>query len=159
MRFLADSTLGRLARWLRLLGYDAADYTGIIDRHFLNQAWREERIALSRKRNMQKRDFRGTLIIIEEDLVRDQIAALVRRLSLHVEPENLFTFCLECNERLTLVAKEKIQNQVPEYVFSTQEIFKICPKCDKIYWQGTHRERAMALLGKILDTPLKKDNA
>lgn len=150
LKFMVDQTLGRLGRWLRTLGCDTADYKGAIDRGFLNAARDEGRLALSRKRDMARRNYRGTLIIIEEDQVEDQIRALIEKLRLNLEPDRIFTICLDCNAELMPVAKEDVRREVPEYVFATQEEFRNCPICGRIYWAGTHKERALAFIRQIL---------
>jgi uncharacterized protein with PIN domain len=57
----------------------------------------------------------------------------------------MFTRCILCNEPLTDIAKEKARGRIPEYVFKTQDKFVCCPKCSRIYWQGTH-------WGNVVDT-------
>jgi uncharacterized protein len=152
MKFLVDKTLGRLGRWLRTMGYDTADYLGEIDRGFLETARTEGRIALTRKREMAGREFRGTLLVLWEDRVEDQIKTLTKKLSLKMEPDSLFTICLGCNAKLVRVEKGEIKTEVPEYVFATQVDFRRCPKCGKIFWPATHRERALEYLKRVLQT-------
>ena len=132
------------------MGYDAADYPGEIDRGFLETARKEGRIALTRKREMAERDFRGTLLILWEDRVEDQIGTLARKLSLKMDTDSLFTRCLNCNSDLVRVEKNTIKSEVPEYVFATQEDFRRCPKCGKIFWPATHREHALSFLKDLL---------
>ncbi len=139
-----------MARWLRTMGYDAADYREDTDRGFLETARKEGRVALTRKREMVRREFRGTLIVVEEDRVEDQIRALAKLLFLEAVPERLFERCLDCNVQLVGIAKDKIKSEVPEYVFATQVDFRCCPKCGKIFWPATHRERALAYLENCL---------
>ena len=144
MRFLLDTTLGRLGRWLRTLGYDAEVYKGPIDRSFLNAAWKDQRIALTRKRAMAQRNFRGVMFVVEEDRVQGQLAFLIDKLGLTISENRLFTICLHCNLPLVPIPKETIRNVVPIYVYETQRAFMRCPQCGKIYWAGTHRDRALA---------------
>jgi uncharacterized protein with PIN domain len=149
MKFLADKTLGRLARWLKTLGYDTELYPGESGRSFLEAARKGGRIALSRKRDLAGRNFRGTLLVIRNDRIRDQIKELVNRLDLKPETGKVFTVCLVCNEPLESVPKDDIRDDVPEYVFETQESFRKCPKCGKIYWPATHREHALEFLRQL----------
>ncbi len=150
MRFLTDKTLGRLNRWLRTLGYDAELYPGASDRGFLEAARKEGRVALSRKRELARRAFRGKLIVIQNDQLRDQLIELFERLDLKPEAEKVFTVCLACNEPLQGISKDEIRETVPEYVFATQADFRICRKCRKIYWPATHREHALDFLKELL---------
>ncbi|MEN6463606.1 MAG: Mut7-C RNAse domain-containing protein [Syntrophaceae bacterium] len=151
LKFISDGTLGRLARWLRAIGYDTVFEPRGVDRDFLNRARREERIVLSRRRDLVNRNFRGRMIILQSDRIRDQIRELKEKVpELEIKPENLFTICLECNSDLREVPKESVENLVPPYVYETQARFMQCLKCGKIYWAGTHRERAEKFLSDLL---------
>jgi hypothetical protein len=150
-KFVTDGTLGRLARWLRAIGYDAVFDPGSVDRDFLNRARREGRIVLSRRRDLVKRNFRGRMVILQSDLIKDQIKELKEKVpELEIKPENFFTICLECNSALCAAPKESVERLVPPYVYETQEKFMQCVKCRRIYWAGTHRERAEEFICKIL---------
>jgi uncharacterized protein with PIN domain len=151
LKFISDGTLGRLARWLRAIGYDAEFQTGGVDRAFLNRARREGRIVLSRRRDLVKRNFRGRLIILQNDRIGDQIVELREKVpELAVRQENIFTICLDCNSALREVPRESVESLVPPYVYETQSRFMRCLQCGKIYWAGTHRERAEEFICKIL---------
>jgi len=151
LKFITDGTLGRLSRWLRAIGYDAVFYPGSVDRDFLNRARREGRVVLSRRRDLVKRNFRGRMVILQSDRVTDQIKELREKVpDLEINTENLFTICLDCNSPLREEPKESIQNLVPPYVFETRDRFMQCLKCRKIYWAGTHRERAEKFLADLL---------
>jgi len=77
MKFLTDRSLGRLTKWLRLLGYDTESYPGDADRSFLNRARSEGRVALTRKRSLGKKQFMGEMLILEADLVEDQLRYVI----------------------------------------------------------------------------------
>lgn len=151
LKFRADGTLGRLVRWLRASGYDAVFDGSAIDRKVLDQALKEGRIVLTRRRDMSRRNYRGRMIIIEEDSLKKQIPELKAKLpELSFNPENFFTICLECGSSLTEFPRERARAFVPPYVYETQQRFNRCPSCLKIYWAGTHRERAEKFLLKII---------
>lgn len=140
MKFITDANLGKLAKWLRILGYDTTFYTGNADRDFLRKAQREGRIALTRKRDLAKREFSGRLFVIQNDHVQDQLREVMEELSLHPQPERLFSICLKCNEELEKVPKGEIAGMVPPYVFENCSQFHTCPRCRGIFWPGTHRD-------------------
>jgi len=150
MKFLVDSSLGRLSKWLRILGYDTVYYRGEADRNFLRKAEREGRAVLTRRKDVLTRQHPGIVLFVENDRVEDQIAEVLEKLDLKHQPENLFTLCLRCNESLNEAAPDEVQPLVPDYVFKTQSEFRVCPKCRGVYWPGTHRARAMKTMSRIL---------
>ncbi len=139
-RFIADSMLGRLATWLRVLGYDTAYDAGITDSELIRRAKREGRIILTRDRRLLKRKGIGEALLIRSDHFREQLREVVSHFGL--DPRSGFlTLCIRCNTPLEDIRKEEVRDRVPPYVFRTQEDFMICPRCGRIYWGATHRER------------------
>ncbi|MFA4915633.1 MAG: Mut7-C RNAse domain-containing protein [Syntrophales bacterium] len=144
--FIADANLGKLVKWLRILGYDTTCYTGNADRDFLRKAQQEERIVLTKKRDMTRREFSGRLIVIQDDHVRRQIREVTDKLSLNPRPERLFSICLKCNEKLEKVSKEEIEGMIPAYIFESCSQFQQCRRCRCIFWSGTHRDNVYNFL-------------
>lgn len=138
--FIADSNLGKLAKWLRVLGYDTTVHRGNIDRSFLKEAQKGGRVALTRKKDMAQRQFSGRLIVIRQDRVENQLAEVIDNLSLISKPNQTLTLCLMCNEQLKVVSREEISGMVPDYVFGRHTKFQLCPRCGGIFWPGTHKE-------------------
>ncbi|PJA50338.1 MAG: hypothetical protein CO171_02290, partial [Syntrophobacterales bacterium CG_4_9_14_3_um_filter_49_8] len=83
MKFITDANLGKLAKWLRILGYDTIFHIGNADRNFLRKAQKEGRIVLTRKRVLARREFSGRLFVIQNDRVQDQIREIMDELPLH----------------------------------------------------------------------------
>jgi hypothetical protein len=150
MKFLADSSLGRLSKWLRILGYDTVYCRGDADRIFLRKAEKEGRAVLTRRKDVLARQHPGIVLFVESDRVEGQLVEVLGKLGLKSDPENLFTLCLRCNESLKEAKPEEVRPLVPDYVFRTQSEFRVCPKCRGVYWPGTHRERALAVLQRVL---------
>lgn len=144
---MADLTLGRLTKWLRMAGYDVLFYRGAADRNFLNAARKESRIALTRKA-IGPRQYTGTLLVVDSDVPDRQIAEVVGRLRLKPDPAAFFSRCLKCNRELKRMDREDAEGAVPRYVFESGKSFRSCPDCGKIYWRGTHIGHALALLRK-----------
>jgi uncharacterized protein len=145
MKFITDINLGRLAIWLRILGYDTFFYRGPADRSFLRKAQQENRVVLTRKRELLKRQFQGILFVIESDRVGRQVEEVLANLDLDPSPDRYFSRCLRCNGLLEEVAedgKEGIRDRVPLYVFEHHSRFTTCPACHAVYWPGTHSENA-----------------
>ena len=150
MKFLADSSLGRLSKWLRILGYDTVYHKGEADRSFLRKAEKEGRVVLTRRRDVLARQHPGRVLFVENDRVEDQIEEVLEKLDLRPEPEKRFTLCLRCNESLNAATPDDVKPLVPDYVFRTQKEFRVCPVCAGVFWPGTHRERAMKTIDRIL---------
>ncbi len=140
-KFLVDFMCGRLARWLRILGYDTEFFTqtGITSRNkILLKSLQEQRIILTRDTKLSKKKAYG-LILITSDKIRQQVQQVVKELNLVLDKEKFFTICSLCNKEVVLIEdKNKIKGLVPPFVFETQEKFYTCPQCKRIYWQGTH---------------------
>ncbi|SEM32240.1 hypothetical protein SAMN04489760_11078 [Syntrophus gentianae] len=154
-KFLTDINLGRLVIWLRILGYDTILYRGAADRQFLRKAQAENRIVLTRKRELAKRQFQGILLLIESDRVERQVEEVFGNLGLEVSADRYFSRCLRCNVLLIEVEKEAIQERVPPYVFEHHSRFMTCPGCGAIYWPGTHSENIRKRI-KALRIPFRR---
>lgn len=150
MKFLADRSLGRLSRWLRMLGCDTLYWRGETDRSFLRASEPEGRAVLTRRRDILARQHPGIVLFVENDRVEDQVAEVLRKLNVKPDPEAFFTICLACNVPLHEVTRDEVRSQIPDYVYRTQREFKRCAGCGRIYWPGTHRERALSMLLRIL---------
>jgi uncharacterized protein with PIN domain len=149
--FIADDMLGRLARYMRILGLDVLYIPRISDRELISLAKKENRTVLTRDTHLLKRrEFSRNILkylFIEKDVVRDQLAQVAREY--HIPLRVSLVRCLECNTPLDPVDKEKVRPYVPHYVFQTQKSFSHCHKCDKYYWAGTHLELMEKMLTEI----------
>jgi uncharacterized protein with PIN domain len=140
-KFVVDHNVGKLARWLRLMGYDARFFRGGSDAELVALALKEGRIIMTRDTRIMQRRLvtKGKLkaLLIESDQPERQLRQLID--SLHLDYRfNPFSLCLECNQPLVERRKAEVKELVPPYVFKTQEQFRQCPKCQRIYWRGTH---------------------
>jgi hypothetical protein len=143
IKFVADNNVGKLARWLRLIGYDTLFFEQKDDAQMIKIALGEDRVILTKDAQFTKRRLvaNGTLktMHIEQDDPRLQVQEVVKTLKLdhHFKP---FSLCLECNRVLVARDKEEVKNLVPDRVFETQTQYTQCPACHRIYWPGTHWE-------------------
>ena len=137
-RFLLDRNLGRLAKWMRILGYDTVYDRGNADMQFIRRAEKEQRIALVRKRNFVGVFQTVPVLVVEADRLSDQIDEILGKLELHPDPARRMTRCLLCNAPLAPVSKVEAGNAVPDYVQERYDGFRKCPLCGRIYWPGTH---------------------
>jgi uncharacterized protein with PIN domain len=148
LRFLADCNVGRLARWLRALGYDASYHPRIDDAELVREAAAESRVLLTRDRDLTKRRVIQTgvvrAILIRDDDVTMQLRQVFSELGL--ELKEALTRCIECNSELEERVPAAVAERVPPYVRSTQSRYSECPDCGRIYWAGTHWQRMRAVL-------------
>lgn len=155
MRFVVDSNVGRLARWLRIAGFDTLFVRGIDDNRLVRIALDEDRVLLTRDRQILKRRLvtsgRLKVILIEDDEVKAQLRQVLTALNLASELRP-FSLCVECNEPLVPREKGEVEELVPPYVFRTQTQYMQCPGCLRIYWRGTHWERMSRELEGIVGT-------
>ncbi len=140
MKFIADIMVGRLAKYLRMAGYDVLYINTASDDQIIKKAGETDRIVLTRDSLMlARREFKkGTVkyLFIKDDKLKNQLNQIKSDLKVSLKP-NLVR-CIECNRKLIKVKKEDIKNKVPPYVYKTQQNFLYCKKCDKYYWRGTH---------------------
>ena len=135
--FIADEMLGKLAKWLRAIGYDTVYHTGGGDSALVQQALREDRIILTKDLHLLKRKLARKGVFVVSDDPREQFKQVVEELGLDVE-NGLFTRCLICNRELFPVGKQNIRDKVPVYTYLTHDKIHECPGCGRIYWSGTH---------------------
>jgi len=137
-RFVVDTTVGKLTKWLRALGYDIRVSKGR-DLHRLVQISRQEqRIILTRNRKLEAKLFLGNIVIVKESQPDLQVATVLKTLGLRPNPEAFLSRCLLCNEKLEVMPRRDAEGRVPEFVFHSQQIFHRCPGCQRVYWEGTH---------------------
>jgi hypothetical protein len=137
MKFLLTRELGRLATWLRILGFDTAYFNQNNPSSLIIQALREDRIILTRNQRLPKAGG-IRIVLLKAQKVQAQLKEALDVLRLKPDKNLMFSRCIICNEELAGIDKEKVKDKVPEYVFKTQEDFVTCPKCKRIYWRGTH---------------------
>lgn len=148
-KFFADAMLGKLARWLRTLGYDAAYSRQISDRELVQEAVRQGRVILTRDTLLVKRKaVVGRSFFVESDNINEQLRQVDKRFKL--DASRALTRCLRCNAVLEKIERDLIKGGVPVFVYETQKEFSKCPSCGRIYWAGTHRDGMIKTLSDIL---------
>ncbi|MBE9513868.1 MAG: Mut7-C RNAse domain-containing protein [Dehalococcoidia bacterium] len=140
-RFIAEGNVGKLARWLRMIGYDTLLFEEKNDGKMIDISIRERRVILTKNAEIMKRrvvvDGKVQTVHIKDDDPKAQLRETVKTLNLdyHFKP---FSLCLECNQTLVPRSKEGVRYLVPRHVSETQEEYVECPLCHRIYWHGTH---------------------
>ena len=150
--FIVDNNVGKLARWLRMMGYDTVFFDGSDDSQMVARAVTESRVILTRDSGIPKRRVvtsgRLTVILINSEEPEQQMRQVIHSLNLDCQFKP-FTLCLECNQSLVEKTKEQVKDLVPPYVFQTQNQYMECPACHRIYWRGTHWEAMTRRLEKL----------
>ncbi len=144
LTFACDAMLGRLARWLRLAGFDTAYAPGLADRALAGQARAEQRWLLTCDRRLAAVAGPRALLL-RARTTGEQVAELRDRLPLTVHPGLFLTRCSCCNTPLESVPGAAVRDRVPPYVAVHAGRFMACRGCGKVYWPGTH-------VGKIART-------
>ena len=143
IRFIADDHAAKLARWLRLLGYDTLHFREIADARLADLARREERVVLTRDTTLARRFPDAAVFRLEDADPFAQLAAVVRRFDLDWD-RHTFTRCMVCNTPLEDVEKDSCRDRIPTEAFARCSRFARCTGCDKLYWDGTHCLRMKA---------------
>ncbi len=149
-KFIADCHLGKLAKFLRLLGIDTLYFPHIEDDDLIQLAKDEERIILTRDRSLSQRK-NVPVFYLEPKSTQEQLKVLIELYHLHEHPLSL-SRCIVCNTPLQIIEKEKVIERLPEKVKKYFDHFEYCPTCDRIYWKGDHYRRMMKYLDKVLES-------
>lgn len=150
MKFIADAMLGRLARWLRLMGFDTLYFADISDSELLKLALKEQRIILTRDTAFPKRDI-GEFILIESEDLHEQLEQVVRKVRPAFPGEMR---CANCNGTLSEVRrKEEVADSVPEFVYLNHNRFLRCDGCGNVYWEGSQYRKLRERMDEILRGP------
>jgi len=137
--------LARLARWLRLCGVDITFDKMVGGAELLHIARREGRLVLTRDKRLRTAP---DVLYLTSERVWEQLREVFDRFA--IDPNrSAFTRCSRCNSLLREVNRETVREQVPPYVFMSQERFSQCPACARIYWRATHPERIKAELSRL----------
>jgi len=149
-RFIADAMLGKLAKWLRIMGCDVEYFSEIPDKELAKRACAEKRIILTRDTLLiRRRKVRGNYFFVEGDSYKDQLRQVVQHFS--IDPAaRLLTRCLICNALLNDIDRTQVEYRVPQYVYETQAVFRVCPLCSRIYWHATHKDAIVRQLEAML---------
>lgn len=144
-KFVADVHLGKLTRYLRMLGIDVLYENNFDDEEIVQLSTKEKRAVLTKDRGILKRNEVTHGYWIRGTKAELQAKEVLERFHLQNEIKE-FSRCIECNDLLEPVKKEKIINQLPPKVAKLQNEFYKCPSCNKYYWKGSHYLRMLKLV-------------
>jgi uncharacterized protein with PIN domain len=134
MKFICDAMLGKLAKYLRILGLNTLYIrnTAMLE-IFKDQS--EPALFLTRNK---RTGWAGATVLVTCDKPMDQLREIKAAILPHVAGDRMMGRCIGCNTELVKIDKGDIEQFVPEFVFHAYETFKRCPSCKKVYWQGSH---------------------
>jgi len=149
MTFVVDCMLGKLAKWLKILGFDAVFFRKIADDTLLEIAKKENRILLTRDTGLIERAKNMKPLFIESENWRTQVEQVLDHFDLwrDIQPNSR---CIECNVRTKDLPKEKAKNLVTPFVFENADTFALCPDCGRVFWRGTHLKDMEAKIDDLL---------
>jgi hypothetical protein len=146
MRFICDVMLGKLAKYLRLLGFDAV-YAPSPSALEAYRARPDDRILLTRRKGPS--GFPKTLRL-ESEIAREQLKELGPIIKPEIRRGHVLHRCIECNVELVEAERSEIESRVPEFVYHTYRAFKVCPSCRRVYWEGSHVRGMEDLMREVL---------
>jgi len=149
VRLLADGMLGRLAKWLRLLGYDTAYDNAATDHELAHRARAEGRVLLTRDHELANRRGLHTLLI-QSQVLEEQIQEVQDGLG--PPPHPALSRCAVCNSALEPISPDQVADRVPPYVLRTHTEFRHCPGCGRVYWSGSHIQAMREALDAMRET-------
>ena len=148
-RFILDVHLGRLAKYLRLCGFDSLFSAFFNDREIIEEAVRESRVILTRDRLLLKNATAATGYLVKSQYHEEQLREVFEALRLR-EHVRLFSRCITCNAVLEEVKKEEIADRLLADTKKYFSVFRRCPGCDRIYWEGSHYDNMKKSLEPLL---------
>lgn len=148
-KFICDDHCGRLARWLRFIGFDCRHDQVGADSAVLLIAANEERIILTRDHHLAALVLARRVVLLRSSDPLGQLREVLDNLSLDVDRARLLTRCTICNHSIEPADAANMWDRIPPYVQQTKSAFKTCAVCGRVYWEGTHIDRMVERLRGI----------
>jgi uncharacterized protein with PIN domain len=150
MRFVLDGHLGRLAAYLRMMGFDSAYKNDCADEVLAEISRQERRILLTKDRGLLRRGLVTHGYCVRASAPRTQLREVMKRFDLYALARP-FTLCMRCNGVLQEVDKAEVLHLLPEHVRESKQRFVRCKDCGGVYWKGSHYQRMMNLIEAVLE--------
>ena len=140
MKFIADGMLGKLARWLRMLGRDVRYSVSLTDEQLIEIAKAEKRVLLTRDLKLYQlaRKRGADTILVEDTTEAERLAYLAKQFNFELKIDVTLSRCPKCNTSVEPVAKDSILAKIPKATSTRYDEFWECPYCGQVYWQGSH---------------------
>jgi uncharacterized protein with PIN domain len=141
MKFLADRTVGKLVKLLRVLGYDVEYKPSANGPELARTAALGGRTFLTRNQRLRVEIGNLPVVWVQANDTREQLKEVLTQLDLKPDSDRFFSRCLLCNEELLAIPKEGAEGKVPDFIYRSYDSFHVCSRCKRIYWPGTHLQR------------------
>ncbi len=160
MKFLADGMLGKLTRWLRMLGHDVVYSVKLVDFELLDLAKKEKRVLLTKDLQLyQRATSRGIdAFFLEGNTEAERLTELAKRYGLSLSVDMEKSHCPVCNTKLEAKPKELLEGELEEGTFLHYDKFWKCPNCGQVYWQGAHWKQICNTLNQAQEN-LRKEKS
>ena len=145
--FTADRTLGKLAKWLRILGFDTFYAPDAAEKQLVNADNR--RILLTRTQRIRDMNLSKKYIFIASNDPFKQLREVIQALGITQKDIRPFSRCIRCNALIRRIQKDEVRKLVPDYVWETHDSFRICSLCQRIYWPGTHTRHSLDIVESL----------
>ncbi len=149
LRFIADAMLGRLARWLRILGFDTEHEPDIADAELVRRGIAGDRVILTRDRSLPVEWSAPAVHVVAATATHAQLREVVAVFEL-APGARLFTRCSRCNAPLVRAAGRDLIGRVPPRILASGVRLRRCPRCERVYWRGSHADRMERVAVQIL---------
>jgi len=149
--FAAEVTLGKLAKWLRILGFDTLYEPDVTSIGFVD-ARGKSRILLTRTERIRDRNTSQKLLFIKSNNPFEQLREVISALGIVPKETQPFSRCIRCNTRIQQLDKDSVQGMVPDYIWGTHDTFQTCSMCRRIYWPGSHTKRSHDIIQGLFDS-------
>ncbi len=159
MKFIVDQTLGSLAKWLRLCGFDAVEARFDREAPAPLPPPRPQTCILTRQRRLSGRTTRQDVIVVTAAAVEAQLAEVLQRTRLEPAADQALSRCSHCNRPLTPVSHEAAGGRVPDYIHQQHRQFFECPQCGRLFWEGSHLRAIRQRLHRLRETMTSPDAA
>jgi uncharacterized protein with PIN domain len=147
IRFAVESTLGKLAKWLRILGFDTFYDPDISRKRFFDSG--KERILITRTEEIRDKNISRELIFITSNDPLEQLCEAIEALGIDPKDIRPFSRCIRCNTPIRPVDKDSIFGKVPDFIWETHDDFQFCNGCRRIYWPGSHTRQSHDIIKRL----------
>ena len=148
--FVADNTLGKLAKWLRILGFDTTFDIDSSAEMFYDRL-EKDRIVLTRTKAIEKQLSAHRLIFIRSNYLERQLKQVIVEIGIRPLDTQPFSRCIHCNLPIVAVNPDDVCGLIPDYIYETHIEFYTCPQCNRIFWPGSHTKRGLKRIEHLFE--------
>ena len=148
--FVAEATLGKLAKWLRIAGFDTIYISNPLTEGLVD-ANGKGRILLTRTRSVIASNRSQKVVFVTSNNPFEQLKEVIGAVGIGPNDINLFSRCIRCNIPVSPVDRNSVQGIVPDHIWETHRIFHTCKGCRRIYWPGTHAEHSHEVIKRLFE--------